>query len=274
MKCFEGCMRKLFLSFVLFILFFVLSAGSGLVFDSASRVLAENNQTRSENNGSGDDLMAELGMDYDESKQPAIADPLEPWNRIMFQVNDKLYFWLLHPVGRGYAATLPQPWRESFGQAFYNLATPVRAVNDLLQGRLVRAGREVGSCLINTLFGFAGLLKPSEGIPALNPEPRDTDGGLTLGTWGIGHGIYFFWPVIGPSSLRDSVGKVGDLFLQPLYYFTPLEVEVAVQAGEGINYLSLNLDQYKDLKEGALDPYTAFKDGYIQYRRSALQADE
>jgi phospholipid-binding lipoprotein MlaA len=267
-------MRKLLLFFVPVILLFVFQTGLGLAFDSSNRALAENNQTRSENYGPGDDLMAELGMDYDDPKQPAIADPLESWNRIMFQVNDKLYFWVMHPVARGYAATLPEPWRKSFGNAFENLATPVRAANDLLQGKLVRAGQEVGSCLINTLFGFGGLLKPSEGIAALQPDPPDTDGGLTLGTWGMGHGIYLFWPVIGPSSLRDSVGKVGDSFLQPLYFIAPWEVEVGVKSGEGINYLSLNLDQYEDLKEGALDPYTALKDGYIQYRKSALNSDE
>ena len=223
--------------------------------------------------GAEDDLMAELGSDYGEPGQQAIADPLEPWNRLMFQVNDKLYFWVLHPTAEGYAAVMPRPWRESFANAFDNAASPVRIVNDLLQGDVVQAGQELGACFINTVFGLGGLLEPSRGIPALTPDPPDTDTGLTLGSWGIGHGIYLFWPVIGPSSLRDTVGKVGDGFLHPVYYFTPWEWDIGLKAGDGVNILSLNLDQYQDLKDGALDPYTAFKDGYIQYRKKALHKE-
>jgi len=220
------------------------------------------------------DVMAELGADYQESDQASIADPLEPWNRLMFTVNDKLYVWVMEPVARGYAAALPETWRNSFDQALYNAATPVRLVNDLLQFRPGDAAQELGSCVINTLFGFGGLLKPSEGIATLNPEPANTDAGLTLGTWGIGHGFYLFWPILGPSSLRDSVGTVGDGFLHPLYYIEPWEVDAVINAGEGINTLSLNLGRYEELQEGALDPYTALKDVYEQYRKRALDVDD
>ncbi|MFO7803828.1 MAG: VacJ family lipoprotein [Desulfovermiculus sp.] len=249
-----------------FLLCLMLMAGPGL----AGSELA---QTQDYGSTDDDDLMAELGADYG-GQDGSIADPLEPWNRLMFTVNDKLYFWVMEPVARGYAAALPEPWRNSFDQAFYNAATPVRLVNDLLQFRPVDAAQELGACVINTLFGFGGLLKPSEGIAALKPEPPDTDAGLTLGTWGIGHGFYLFWPILGPSSLRDSVGTVGDGFLHPLYYIEPWEVDVAVKAGEGINFVSLNLDRYEELQEEALDPYTAFKDFYEQYRKRALDVDD
>ncbi len=220
-----------------------------------------------------DDLMAELGADYPDSDMGAIADPLEPWNRLVFQVNDKLYLWILDPVARGYAATVPQPWRESYANAFYNVATPVRMVNDFLQGKPVQAFQELGSFVINTLFGFGGLLEPAENIDFLQPDPADTDTGLTLGTWGLGHGIYMVWPVLGPSSLRDTVGKVGDSFMNPLSYVSPWELSAGLKTGERVNALSLRLGEYQDFKESALDPYTAFKDGYIQYRQKALKEE-
>ena len=220
-----------------------------------------------------DDLMAELGEDYPDSDIGTIADPLEPWNRLVFQVNDKLYVWILDPVARGYAATVPQPWRESYANAFYNVATPVRMVNDFLQGKPVQAFQELGSFVINTVFGFGGLLEPAEGIEFLQPDPPDTDTGLTLGTWGLGHGIYVVWPVLGPSSLRDTVGKVGDSFMNPLSYVSPWELSVGLKSGERVNALSLRLGEYQDFKESALDPYSAFKDGYIQYRQKALKEE-
>lgn len=220
-----------------------------------------------------DDIMAELGADYSDSDIEAISDPLEPWNRLVFQVNDKLYLWILDPVARGYAATVPQPWRESYANAFYNVATPGRMVNDFLQGKPVQAFQELGSFVINTVFGFGGLLQPAEGIEFLQPDPPDTDTGLTLGTWGFGHGIYVVWPVLGPSSLRDTVGKVGDSFMNPLSYVSPWELSVGLKSGERVNALSLRLGEYQDFKESALDPYTAFKDGYIQYRQKALKEE-
>ncbi|MFO7876926.1 MAG: VacJ family lipoprotein [Desulfovermiculus sp.] len=235
---------------------------------------AEQTQTQESGSDAENDLMSELGADYAGQDTDSIADPLEPLNRLMFQVNDRLYLWVLDPAARGYAAAVPEPWRESFGHAFYNVATPVRLVNNLLQGRPVNAAREVGSCVINTVFGFAGLLEPAKSIEILRPQPPDTDAGLTLGTWGLGHGFYLVLPVLGPSSLRDSVGRVGDVYLDPLDYVSPWELALGLRAEEKLNALSLRLGQYEDMKESALDPYSAFKDGYIQYRKRSLQADK
>jgi phospholipid-binding lipoprotein MlaA len=250
-------------------------AGPGLAAET-SLALAESEQTKAQDPGSNEDndLMAELGADYADQGTDAIADPLEPLNRLIFQVNDRLYVWVLDPVARGYAAAVPEPWRESFGHAFYNVATPVRLVNNLLQGRPVNAARELGSCVINTVFGFVGLLEPAKSIEILRPQPPDTDAGLTLGTWGLGHGFYLVLPVLGPSSLRDSVGRVGDVYLDPLDYVSPWELALGLRAEERLNAMSLRLGQYEDMKESALDPYTAFKDGYIQYRQRALEADK
>ena len=103
------------------------------------------------------------------------------------------------------------------------------------------------------------------------PEPSAEDTGQTLGKWGLGPGFYIVWPVLGPSSLRDSVGKVGDYFLDPVNYVDPHTLATGLKVEEKVNSVSLRLGEYEDLKEASLDPYVAFKNAYYQYRQKLLQ---
>ena len=209
--------------------------------------------------------------EYATLPEPRLADPFQPVNRVMFAFNDKLYLYVLKPIGQGYAAVFPQPVRIGVDNFFYNLRYPLRFVNDILQAKIIRAGKETTSFLLNTIFGFAGLLKPAQEVSWLSPAPSEEDTGQTLGTWGFGPGFYIVWPVLGPSSLRGSVGKVGDYFLDPLNYVEPYNLQIGLSAGERVNSVSLRLGEYEDLKEAALDPYIAFKDAYYQYRQKLLE---
>ena len=145
-----------------------------------------------------------------------IYDPLEPMNRMFFEFNDKLYFWVLKPVKNVYSDVLPIDFRLCIGNFFSNLAAPVRFVNNILQGEFDDAGVVVGRFLINTTVGVGGL-----GDPALfefDIEPRGADFGQTLAKWGLGEGLYLFWPGLGPSSLRDTFGIAGDVYVHPAGY--------------------------------------------------------
>jgi phospholipid-binding lipoprotein MlaA len=214
-------------------------------------------------------LLEELESDYE--AEATTPDPLQPFNRLMFSLNDKLYFYALKPLGQGYAAVLPENFRQSLGNAFDNLRAPGRSLNSLLQGDPLGAAKEVACFVINTCLGFAGLLTPSQGLEALDPAPQPTDTGLTLGTWGLGHGVYLVWPFLGPSSLRDSLGRVGDAFLDPLTYVEPDPASMGLKAGERVNAVSLRLGDYEELIKSTLDPYTAVKDAYLQHRDQALE---
>src|SRR5512139_4131512 len=90
-------------------------------------------------------------------EQEAIADPLEPWNRVVFTFNDRLYFWIMKPLAKGYNAVLPERVRVSIKNVFHNLTMPVRFVNSLLQGKLKPAGNELLRFVINSTGGLAGL---------------------------------------------------------------------------------------------------------------------
>ena len=102
-------------------------------------------------------------------------------------------------------------------------------------------------------------------------EPREEDLGLTLGRCGLGHGVYVFLPLLGPSSLRDGVGRAGDSFLYPLRYVRDSGFELGTKLWEAGNGVSLRLGEYEDLKESAIDPYVAMRDAYSQYRAKKLK---
>lgn len=199
-----------------------------------------------------------------------ISDPLEPINRAFFKFNDKLYFWVLKPVSKTYAAVLPEDIRMCIGNAFNNLLAPVRIVNNLLQGKVADSGTELARFFINTLAGAGGLADPAKDIFNLNPKTEDL--GQTFGKWGIGEGIYICWPVLGPSNVRDTVGFVGDYFLNPLTYLTMSNERAGLgaQAGQKVNSTSLSLGDYEQFIEATFDPYTAMRDFYYQSRRSKI----
>lgn len=200
-----------------------------------------------------------------------IADPLEPINRVFFHFNDKLYFWALKPVASGYKMIVPQPARVGVRNFFSNIATPIRLANSLLQLNLKGAGNETVRFLLNTTFGLAGFLDPAK--KRFNIDKQEEDFGQTLGFYKIGPVFYINWPVFGPSSLRDTVGTVGDFFLNPWNYLVefPVLVNVAVGVVARVNNVSLTIGEYEDLKEAALDPYIALRDAYHQYRRGKVK---
>jgi phospholipid-binding lipoprotein MlaA len=205
-----------------------------------------------------------------EKPPDTIPDPLEPINRAFFAFNDKLYFWLLKPVGQAYGAVVPQRARVALRDFFYNLAFPVRFVNCFLQGKVYGAFDEMGRFVTNTVAGAGGFID----VATLtgNFGKYDEDLGQTFGSYGSGPGFYINWPIFGPSSLRDTVGTVGDAFLDPISILVdPSEVILGLNALDLVNGTSLRLGDYEDLKRAALDPYISVRDAYYQNRKSKIK---
>ena len=205
-------------------------------------------------------------------KGAQIADPIEPWNRAMYHFNDKFYFWLLKPVTRGYKAAIPEDFRGLFSNFYRNLKAPIRIVNNLLQGEPGYAGKELARLLINSTIGVGGL-RDCAG-ECFGIKGRDADFGQTLGKYGVGFGFYIVWPILGPSSPRDTVGFVGDWLLKPTTYlesgwFNP--VTLGLTAHETVNTTSFHLGDYEAIKAAAIDPYVAIRDGYVQHRTEQLK---
>jgi len=209
-----------------------------------------------------------------EEEELRIADPLAPFNRVMFHFNDRLYFWLIKPVTQVYSHIIPEDFRIVFNNVYDNLRSPIRIINHLLQLRLKAAGNELIRFLFNSFAGVGGMGDVAK--DALGIKKEDSDFGQTLGHYGIGHGFYVILPFFGPSSLRDSVGIVGDRLMYPLTYLgsdtKSVEVGAGVAAHEKINDTSFRIGDYESFKESAIDPYISMRDAFLQHRKKKVDA--
>jgi phospholipid-binding lipoprotein MlaA len=195
------------------------------------------------------------------------GDPLEAFNRSMYEFNDWFDYYVGKPVAKGYRAVLPTPVRRSFSNFFYNLREPIVIVNDLLQGKLAQAASDTGRFVTNTLVGILGLFDPASHIGM----PRhDEDFGQTFGLWGVGDGPYLVLPFLGPRNLRDTVGLVGDWQL-----WAPNLAE-AVSTGERNTLVVVDFVDTRaalldatDILEMAAgqDPYVFVREAYRQRRQ-------
>ncbi|MBN1343473.1 MAG: VacJ family lipoprotein [Phycisphaerae bacterium] len=198
-----------------------------------------------------------------------VPDPLKGWNRAMFQFNDRLYFWVAKPVLEGYAKVVPEDARIGIRNSFDNVKMPVRLVNCLLQGRWEASGIELRRFGINTTLGVLGFVDVARKDYGL--EPVQADMGETFAVHGLGEGCYLVWPVLGPSTVRDTVGSIPDMFLNPLHYVRPWWVSLGVSGLKITNNGSLQVGVYEALTSDAVDPYVAVRQAYMQYRRKQLE---
>ena len=242
-------------------------------------ILAQNIQPISNEKESVEEIDDELNdeleddffdEDFGDTKQTQqIADPLYYFNYAMYSFNDFLYFAVLKPLAIGYKTITPTALRQGVNNFFHNLLFPVRFVNNLLQGKIKDAGTEVGIFFINTTFGLAGYHQVAQDYYSLNTSNEDL--GQTLGSYSIGNGFYLVLPILGPSSLRDTIGLVGDYFLNPVNYVDPWELSLGIKSYDTINSVSFRIGDYEALKKAAFDPYLAIKDAYIQNRNEKIR---
>jgi len=224
-----------------------------------------------EEKAEGDESDVDYGMeDVPTAEQVTIADPWEPFNRAMFNFNDRLYFGVLKPVAEAYRAVVPEPSRVSVGNFFSNLRSPIRFVNCLLQANVIGAATELFRFMLNSTIGLAGLFDAA-GSEEIGLLRQDEDFGQTLGFYGIGHGFYIVWPFLGPSSPRDTVGMAGDYFAYVISYLDPWYAWLTVRVYQATNDTSLAIGNYEAIKEAAIDPYLAVRNAYIQYRQKKVE---
>jgi phospholipid-binding lipoprotein MlaA len=201
------------------------------------------------------------------TSEATLSDPFEPVNRAVFVFNDRVYLWVLKPVTTAYKAVVIEPFRVCFRNAFYNLESPIHIVNCMLQGKFKGAGNELARLLINTTLGFLGFFDQAK--DKFDISKCDEDLGQTLGVWGFGPGFYIEWPFYGSSTVRDTVGFVGDFAFDPrTYIFSP--VVYFIRPVELVNEASFTLGDYEALKKAALDPYIAKREAYYQYRQNKI----
>lgn len=190
----------------------------------------------------------------------ASPDPLEGVNRKIFQFNEFTDKYLLRPTAKAYDKYVPRFIRKGVGNVFDNVATPVIAVNQLLQGKPKRSASDFGRFMLNSTLGLGGLLD----VASKSGLPKHTeDFGQTFAVWGAGSGAYVVLPFLGPSNVRDSLGVAVNSVLNPLRRISPVEDRVAVTALYVID-LRADLLGVDELVMG--DRYIFRKDTYEQVR--------
>ncbi len=229
-------------------------------------LFVQNTQTRSEEESFDNRFFED---NQDSKRIQFVSDPLYYFNYAMYSLNDMLYFAFLKPIATGYKFIAPTIVRKGASNFFYNLLFPVRFVNNLLQGEIKDAGTEIGVFIINSTIGVLGFGQVAQNEFGL--KTNDEDLGQTFGSYSIGNGFYLVLPVLGPSTLRDSIGLVGDYFLKPVTYVEPWELSFGINSYETINSLSFHLGDYEALKAAAVDPYTAIRNAYIQNREKKIK---
>ena len=230
-----------------------------------------NNPDNPDSGAFGDMAYDNAGLDdeFDEGSVPQVYDPLSGYNRFMTTVNDKLYFWVLKPVARGFEFVIPEPGRLAISRCFKNILFPVRLVNNLLQLKIKRAGIESARFGVNTTIGILGFGDPARSWLDLNA--CDEDFGQTLGAYGVGSGFYLVLPIFGPSNARDTLGMFPDYFLNPINYIDSYALQAGVQSFGKFNYTSLHLGEYEGLKKDAIDFYSFMRDAYEQNRKMKIE---
>ena len=194
-------------------------------------------------------------------------DPIEPFNRVMYEFNDALDRILIKPVAKGYRAIMPSPVDRGVTNFFGNLSDVGSAINNLLQFKLKRAASDVSRVLVNSTVGVLGFFDVASNM---NLEKHGEDFGQTLGAWGVGPGPYIVLPVIGPSDGRDTIGLVVDWYTDPVTYVDPTRVRNGLIVLRGIDKRADLLGTSRVVEEAALDKYEFIRDSYLQKRRSAV----
>ncbi|WP_287596772.1 MlaA family lipoprotein [Thermomonas sp.] len=200
----------------------------------------------------------------------AALDPWEPMNRRVHAFNSAIDQGFMRPLARGYVRVVPAPIRAGVSNFFDNLGAPLAFGNLLLQGRPRESVETLGRFLVNTVAGLGGLFDPA--TKALKMHRHGADFGRTLARWGWRESRYLELPFLGPRTLRDAVGAVGDTSMAPMTYVEHDRTRVSLEALWLVDVRSalLSLDE---LRDAAPDEYVLTRDAWLARRRYLVEAD-
>tara|TARA_B100001121_G_C18502855_1_gene532876 strand:- start:111 stop:809 length:699 start_codon:yes stop_codon:yes gene_type:complete len=212
------------------------------------------------------------------SNVKAADECFENFSRAVFKFNMAFDETIFEPIAKGYNK-LPSPIKKGTSNFTSNISTLLSIPNSLLQGNLKQLGHATGSVIVNTSVGVLGLMNPAEKIGL---RAHKEDSGQTLGSYGIGTGCYFVLPILGPTTVRDSIGLITDSFIDPFAHVTIREKELLGVSGNSLDYYSIkgttavdfrseNLINFDSLEKNSLDLYSSYKSVYLQNRENKIK---
>ena len=205
-----------------------------------------------------------------------VKDCFEPLNRATFAFNQGLDKVVFKPIAKVYRV-LPSPIRTGTSNALNNLSSLVTIPNNILQGEFQKAGVNTGRFFINSTFGIVGIFDVAEIMGFEEYEKEDY--GQTLGTLGVGPGCYLVLPVIGPSTVRDTVGSLANIVGgDPWYNITVAnntehfsEFDYwSTRVASGIDFRAKNIDSFDNLEKNSMDFYASVRSLYLQDRQMKI----
>ena len=211
-------------------------------------------------------LMTGCATQPNAKKDP--RDPLESFNRVSYKVTDAVDRAALKPAAKAYKAVAPQFVETGVSNFFSNLGQPANIVNDLLQAKFKPALNDTGRFFVNTTVGIGGLFDPASKVGL---DRNNEDFGQTLGKWGVPPGAFIWIPLLGPSTVRDTFGQVGDYYTSPLNYVERDAIRFPLSGLQLIDWRASQLSLDDTLKQ-AYDPYAFIRNAYLQ-RREYLVTD-
>ncbi len=213
-----------------------------------------------------------LDLSNKDKEYTEVNDCFEKVNRGIFSFNQTLDKILFKPLAKGYRM-FPKPIRSGASNALNNLSNVVTIPNNILQGQIGNAGINTARLAINTTLGLAGIFDVAS-YYGLEKKDKE-DYGQTLGVWGVDPGCYFVLPVLGPTTVRDSLGSVvnivgGDAWynvtvLKDTQYFTESDY-YASRLLSGIDFRAKNLESFDSLEKNSVDLYASVRSLYLQDR--------
>ena len=221
-----------------------------------------------------------LSSAYSKEKY-AVNECFEGASRATFKFNMGLDKALFKPIAKGYRA-LPVPIRMGTNNAVENLRSLLSLSNNLLQGNWEDAGNTAGRFAINSTVGILGVFDPATKM-GFEKKSRE-DFGQTLAIWGSDSGCYFVLPVLGPTTVRDAVGLIGNTFLDPVYQITH-NTEVFdrsysehnyyyYKGTDSVDFRSKNIESIESLEKNSIDFYASVKSLYLQNRIQKITNEE
>ena len=205
----------------------------------------------------------------------------EKFSRGTLKFNQALDKAIFKPIAKGYRV-LPQPIRTGTNNFVSNLRSLLSFSNNVLQGDFKSAGNTAGRFAINTTVGILGVFDPASKM-GFEKKSRE-DFGQTLGVWGADTGCYFVLPVLGPTTTRDAVGLIGNVFIDPVYHLTHnSETDIVVgnenlsehnyyyyRGTDAVDFRSKNIESFDSLEENSIDFYASLKSLYLQNRQQRI----
>jgi phospholipid-binding lipoprotein MlaA len=194
-------------------------------------------------------------------------DPLEGYNRAMFAVNEGIDKVVLKPVAQGYEAAVPLPGRVGVSNFISNLNEIVVIVNNLLQGKPADALSDTGRLLVNSTLGIGGLFDVAS---EMGLQKHEEDFGQTLGRWGWQESSYFVLPLMGPRTVRDTLGFGVDVATSVVLDVEDVGARNTLIGLFVVSNRAALLPVDKVIEQAATDKYAYVRDAYLQRRRSLI----